>query len=199
MFSSILEAVDVLKQGKMIIVIDDENRENEGDILALANNVSMETINFMITYGRGLVCCPITAERAKKLNLPLMVSNNTENLRTAFTVSVDHVSNTTGISASERAETVRALASDEAKPVDFKKPGHTFPLIATDGGVLERPGHTEAAVDLAKLCGADPSGVICEVIKDDGSMARLPDLITFSEKHDLKIVTIADLVKYLKN
>lgn len=198
MVSSILDAIEDLKKGKIIIVMDDEKRENEGDFLALAENITAETINFMIQYGRGLVCCPITRERAEQLGFQIMVSENTESLKTAFTVSVDHISNSTGISAYERADTVRAIANPESIPSDFRKPGHMFPLIAVDGGVLERPGHTEAAVDLAKLSGSFPAAVICEVIKDDGKMARLDDLKEFSDTHNLKIITIKDLVTFLQ-
>lgn len=198
MVSSILDAIEDLKKGKIIIVMDDEKRENEGDFLALAENITAETINFMIQYGRGLVCCPITRERAEQLGFQIMVSENTESLKTAFTVSVDHISNSTGISAYERADTVRAIANPESISSEFRKPGHMFPLIAVDGGVLERPGHTEAAVDLAKLSGSFPAAVICEVIKDDGKMARLDDLKEFSDTHNLKIITIKDLVTFLQ-
>jgi 3,4-dihydroxy 2-butanone 4-phosphate synthase / GTP cyclohydrolase II len=198
MLSSILDAIEDLKKGKIVIVMDDEKRENEGDFLALAENITAETINFMIQYGRGLVCCPITRERAEQLGFQIMVSENTESLKTAFTVSVDHISNKTGISAFERADTVRAIANPDSLPSDFRKPGHMFPLIAVDGGVLERPGHTEAGVDLAKLAGSFPAAVICEVIKDNGEMARLTDLKEFSITHKLKIITIKDLVTFLK-
>lgn len=198
MLSSILDAIEDLKKGKIIIVMDDEKRENEGDFLALADNITAETINFMIQYGRGLVCCPITRERAEQLGFQIMVSENTESLKTAFTVSVDHISNRTGISAYERADTIRAIANSESIPSNFRKPGHMFPLIAVDGGVLERPGHTEAAVDLAKLSGSSPAAAICEVIKDNGEMARLKDLKEFSVFHNLKIITIKELVTFLQ-
>lgn len=199
MLNTIEEAIRELQDGKIIIVVDAENRENEGDLLALADKVTSETVNFMIKHGRGLVCCPITNEIANKLEISLMVTENTESLKTAFTVSIDHISNTTGISARERADTIRALGNNKTQALEFNMPGHTFPLIAVDGGVLERPGHTEAAVDLAKLCGSSPVGVICEIINDDGTMARLLDLKIFAKKHNLKIVSIKDLTIYLTN
>ncbi len=195
-FHSIEEALADLKQGKMVIVVDDEDRENEGDLVALADKVTPEVINFMITHGRGLVCVPITEERARELNLPLMVEHNTDRHGTAFTVSVDALNTTTGISAYERAETIRQLIDSSKYPTDFRRPGHVFPLIARKGGVLRRAGHTEAAVDLAKLCGSTPAGVICEVIKEDGKMARVPDLKIFAERHQLKMITIQDLIQY---
>ncbi|WP_188430564.1 bifunctional 3,4-dihydroxy-2-butanone-4-phosphate synthase/GTP cyclohydrolase II [Kroppenstedtia guangzhouensis] len=195
-FDSIEEAINALKQGKVIIVVDDEDRENEGDFVALAEKATPEVINFMITHGRGLVCAPITEERARKLHLPLMVRQNTDTHGTAFTVSVDHVSSTTGISAHERSTTVKALIDPETRGSDFRRPGHIFPLIAKSGGVLRRAGHTEAGVDLARLCGAFPAAVICEVIKEDGSMARVPDLMKIAEAHQLKMITIQDLIHY---
>lgn len=193
---SIEDAIRDLKLGKTIIVVDDEDRENEGDFVALADTVTPETINFMITEGRGLVCVPITEERANELNLPPMVSQNTDYYGTAFTVSVDHVSTLTGISAYERAKTIKALIDPEARPNDFRRPGHIFPLIAKPGGVLRRAGHTEAAVDLARMCGSAPAAIICEVIKEDGTMARLPDLMEIKRKHDMKLITIQDLIRY---
>ncbi|WP_377888735.1 bifunctional 3,4-dihydroxy-2-butanone-4-phosphate synthase/GTP cyclohydrolase II [Alkalihalobacillus sp. R86527] len=196
MFHTIEEAIYDLMQGKMVIVCDDEDRENEGDFIALADKVTPETINFMITVGRGLVCTPITEERAKKLQLNPMVDHNTDSHGTAFTVSVDHISTTTGISASERAATIKALIDDKANPGDFNRPGHIFPLIAKNGGVLRRAGHTEAAIDLAKLSGSEPAGVICEIIKENGEMARVPDLAKISEEHDMKMITIKDLIHY---
>lgn len=196
MFDSIEEAIDDLKKGKCIIVCDDEDRENEGDFIALAEKATPEIINFMITHGRGLVCVPITEERAKQLGLEAMVEHNTDPHGTAFTVSVDHHSTTTGISAFERAKTVQALADPEARRHHFKKPGHIFPLIAKNGGVLRRAGHTEAAVDLARLAGALPAGVICEIIKEDGTMARVPDLRKIADEYNLKMITIKDLIKY---
>ncbi|WP_270179114.1 bifunctional 3,4-dihydroxy-2-butanone-4-phosphate synthase/GTP cyclohydrolase II [Alkalihalobacillus sp. CinArs1] len=196
MFHTIEEAIYDLMQGKMVIVCDDEDRENEGDFIALADKVTPETINFMITVGRGLVCTPITEDRAKKLQLNPMVDHNTDSHGTAFTVSVDHVSTTTGISASERAATIKALIDDQSKPSDFNRPGHIFPLVAKDGGVLRRAGHTEAAIDLAKLAGSEPAGVICEIIKENGEMARVPDLAKLSKEHDMKMITIKDLIHY---
>ncbi|MCM3633113.1 bifunctional 3,4-dihydroxy-2-butanone-4-phosphate synthase/GTP cyclohydrolase II [Paenibacillus camelliae] len=196
MFHQIEEAIEDLKQGKVVIVVDDEDRENEGDLVALAQYATTETINFMIKEGRGLVCAPITEERALELDLPLMVNHNTDYHGTAFTVSVDHVSTTTGISAHERAETVKALIADDAQPQHFRRPGHVFPLIAKKGGVLQRAGHTEAAIDLAIIAGAKPAGVICEIIKEDGSMARMDDLMEFRKKHNLKLITIKDLIAY---
>ncbi|MFX3623900.1 MAG: bifunctional 3,4-dihydroxy-2-butanone-4-phosphate synthase/GTP cyclohydrolase II [Ectobacillus sp.] len=196
MFHTIEEALEDLKQGKAIIVCDDENRENEGDFIALAQTITPETVNFMITHGRGLVCVPITEKRANELQLEPMVLHNTDAHGTAFTVSIDHISTTTGISAHERAATIRELLNPLAKPADFKRPGHIFPLIAKDGGVLRRAGHTEAAVDLAILCEAQPAGVICEVIKEDGTMARVPDLQEIAKQFNLKMITIEDLIQY---
>ncbi|WP_127485673.1 bifunctional 3,4-dihydroxy-2-butanone-4-phosphate synthase/GTP cyclohydrolase II [Paenibacillus ehimensis] len=195
-FHPIEEAIYDLMLGKVIIVVDDEDRENEGDFIALAEKATPEVINFMIKEGRGLVCAPITEERAQELDLPQMVSRNTDYHGTAFTVSVDHVETTTGISASERSRTVQALIDPGTKPQSFRRPGHIFPLTAKKGGVLRRAGHTEAAVDLARMCGAYPAAVICEVIKEDGEMARVPDLMEISRKHDLKIITIQDLIRY---
>ncbi|QKG84275.1 bifunctional 3,4-dihydroxy-2-butanone-4-phosphate synthase/GTP cyclohydrolase II [Kroppenstedtia pulmonis] len=195
-FDSIEDAVQDLKQGRIVIVVDDEDRENEGDFVALADKATPEIINFMITHGRGLVCTPITEERAMELELPLMVHHNTETHETAFTVSVDGKESTTGISAHERAATVQALLRPDTSPRDFRRPGHIFPLIAKKGGVLRRAGHTEAAVDLARLCGAYPAAVICEVIKEDGTMARVPDLMETAREFDLKIITIQDLIHY---
>ncbi|SEG13853.1 bifunctional 3,4-dihydroxy-2-butanone-4-phosphate synthase/GTP cyclohydrolase II [Paenibacillus sp. UNC499MF] len=195
-FHSIEEAVSDLAAGKVIIVVDDEDRENEGDFIALADKTTPEVINFMIKEGRGLVCAPITEERAQELDLPPMVSRNTDYHGTAFTVSVDHADTTTGISAHERSLTILALIDPEAKPLHFRRPGHVFPLIAKKGGVLRRAGHTEAAVDLARMSGSYPAAVICEVIKEDGTMARVPDLMEVARIHDLKIITIKDLIHY---
>ncbi|MCE5169611.1 bifunctional 3,4-dihydroxy-2-butanone-4-phosphate synthase/GTP cyclohydrolase II [Paenibacillus profundus] len=195
-FDSIEDAIYDLMQGKVIVVVDDEDRENEGDFLALADKATPEVINFMITEGRGLVCVPITAERAEELELPPMVTHNTDNHGTAFTVSIDHVDTATGISAHERSLTILKMLDPAAKAHDFRRPGHIFPLIAKSGGVLRRAGHTEAAVDLARMCGASPAGVICEVIKEDGTMARLPDLMELKEKHGLKLICIKDLIHY---
>ncbi|MBA9085409.1 3,4-dihydroxy 2-butanone 4-phosphate synthase/GTP cyclohydrolase II [Fontibacillus solani] len=190
------DAIYDLMRGKVVIVVDDEDRENEGDFIALAEKATPEVINFMITHGRGLVCLPMTRERAEELEFQPMVSHNTDNHGTAFTVSIDYHSTTTGISASERSLTTRGIMDPAAKPSDFRRPGHMFPLIAKKGGVLRRAGHTEAAVDLARLCGSYPAGVICEVIKEDGTMARLPDLAEIAKIHDLKLITIKDLIHY---
>ncbi|GMK46279.1 3,4-dihydroxy-2-butanone-4-phosphate synthase [Paenibacillus glycanilyticus] len=196
LFDSMEAALEDLKAGKPIIVVDDEDRENEGDLIALAETASPEVINFMITEARGLVCVPITRERAEQLDLPPMVQHNTDYHGTAFTVSVDHVSTTTGISAYERSQTVKALIDPATKATDFRKPGHIFPLVAKDGGVIRRAGHTEAGIDLARMCGSEPAAVICEIIKEDGTMARLPDLIAFKEKHNLKLITIQGMIAY---
>jgi 3,4-dihydroxy 2-butanone 4-phosphate synthase/GTP cyclohydrolase II len=197
-FASIEDAVSALKNGQIIIVVDDEDRENEGDFLALAEYATAQTINFMITHGRGLVCVPITEDKARKLELHPMVQRNTDNHQTAFTISVDHDSTSTGISALERAATIQALIDHNSQAADFRRPGHVFPLIAKDGGVLRRTGHTEAAVDFARLAGADPSGVICEVLKEDGTMARVPDLFKIAEQFGLYMVKIEDLIAYRK-
>lgn len=196
MFCRIEEALDELKKGNMIIVVDDEDRENEGDLLMAAEKVTPEAINFMAMYGRGLICVPMTEERLEKLKIEQMTGNSTDLRETAFTVSVDIRSASTGISAYERTDTIRALVNPDTKPEDLTKPGHIFPLKARKGGVLKRTGHTEAAVDLARMAGFYPAGVICEIMKDDGTMARLIDLIEYSKKHKLKIITIADLIKY---
>lgn len=197
--SSIESALQDLRQGKMIIVVDDENRENEGDLVMPAETVTPAAVNFMIRYGRGLVCAPVSAERARHLDLDLQVARNTESMRTAFTVSIDARENaSTGISASDRALCLQLLANPAIGAEAFNRPGHIFPLIAEDGGVFKRQGHTEAAVDLAKLAGFQPAGVICEIIKDDGEMARLPDLEIFAAEHGLKIISIADLLTYRK-
>jgi 3,4-dihydroxy 2-butanone 4-phosphate synthase / GTP cyclohydrolase II len=195
-FDPIEEAIYDLMRGKAIVVVDDEDRENEGDLIALAEKATPDVINFMITQGRGLVCVPLTPERAAALDLPPMVNHNTDYHGTAFTVSVDHASTTTGISAHERAMTVKGLIDPHARPLDFRRPGHIFPLIAKKGGVLRRAGHTEAAVDLARMCGSTPAAVICEIIKEDGTMARLPDLVEFTKRHSLKMITIQDLIRY---
>ncbi|WP_077213630.1 bifunctional 3,4-dihydroxy-2-butanone-4-phosphate synthase/GTP cyclohydrolase II [Bacillus dakarensis] len=196
MFHSIEEAINDLKAGKVIIVCDDEDRENEGDFVGLGEHVSPEMINFMAKEGRGLICTPITEDLAKKLHLNPMVEVNTDNHGTAFTVSIDHIETTTGISAYERALTIAKLLEEDAAAADFRRPGHIFPLIAKEGGVLRRAGHTEAAVDLARLSGTQPAGVICEVMKDDGTMARVDDLKEIAEKFDLKMITIKDLIEY---
>ena len=195
-FNTIEEAIEDIKQGKIVVVIDDEDRENEGDLLMAAEKVTPEAVNFMATHGRGLVCMPIDGNRLKELDIPQMVEHSTDNLQTAFTVSIDAIETTTGISAHERAFTVQKVLDPNAGALDFRRPGHIFPLEAKEGGVLKRAGHTEAAVDLAKLAGLYPAGVICEVMDDDGTMARTPQLMKFVEKHDLKIITIADLIAY---
>ncbi len=194
--NTIKEALEDLKNGKMVIVVDDEDRENEGDLVLAAEMVTPEAINFMITHGKGLVCMPMEEKDLNRLNLSLMVQKNTDTHQTAFTVSVDYKDTSTGISAYERALTIKELINPDRFPEDFKRPGHIFPLQAKDGGVLIRPGHTEAAVDLAKLSGLYPAGVICEIILEDGTMARLPQLLKMAEKWDLKIISIADLIKY---
>ncbi|HLR59223.1 MAG TPA: bifunctional 3,4-dihydroxy-2-butanone-4-phosphate synthase/GTP cyclohydrolase II [Pseudogracilibacillus sp.] len=198
MFNTIEEAIADLKLGKPIIVVDDENRENEGDFVALSSTITPEIINQMITEGRGLVCVSITEKIGRKLKLDKMVSTNTDPFGTAFTESIDFETTTTGISAYERADTIKAMIDEDVKPEQFKRPGHIFPLIAKNRGVLERQGHTEAAVDLAKLSGYSPSAVICEIIKEDGHMARLPDLIALAKRLDLKLITIEELIQYRK-
>lgn len=196
-FASIDEALEDIRQGKMVIVVDDEDRENEGDLVVAAEKVTPEIINFMTKYGRGLVCMPLNPERIDELKIPPMVAENTSTFNTAFTVSVGVKGKmTTGISAHDRANVIRALIDPNTKPEDIVMPGHVFPLRARPGGVLERAGHTEAAVDLARLAGLYPAGVICEIMADDGTMARLPELEKFAEKWGLKIITIADLIKY---
>ena len=195
---SISEAIEDIKNGKVIIVVDDENRENEGDFICAAEIASPEIINFMAKHGRGLICMPLTDSRSKELDLNPMVANNTDPMDTAFTVSVDLKGNgvTSGISASDRSKTIKALVNKNTKPSDLQRPGHVFPLIAKDGGVLRRTGHTEAAIDFARLAGFSPAGVICEIMTEDGSMARVPDLIKIAKELDLKIVSIEDLVAF---
>ncbi|MHB8918337.1 MAG: bifunctional 3,4-dihydroxy-2-butanone-4-phosphate synthase/GTP cyclohydrolase II [Desulfocucumaceae bacterium] len=195
-FNTIEDILQDIRQGKMVVMVDDEDRENEGDLIMAAERVTPEAVNFMATHGKGLVCLPITGERLNQLDLPAMVTNNTDPHGTAFTISVDHKDTTTGISAHERAATVKAVLDPATRPEDLRRPGHIFPLRAKDGGVLRRAGHTEAAVDLARLAGLYPSGVICEIMKDDGTMARVPELIEFCRKHDLKLATIAALIQY---
>lgn len=200
--NTIEEAVTDLKAGKVIIVVDDEGRENEGDFLTAARNVTPEVINFMATHGRGLICVALTEERCEELGLEMMVTNNTAEHSTAFTVSVDLLGYgcTTGISASDRSKTIQALINPTIKPQEFGKPGHIFPLKAINGGVLRRAGHTEATIDLAKLAGFEPAGALVEIMNEDGSMARLPELLKIAKKHDLKIISIEDLIAYrLKN
>ncbi len=197
-FSSISEAIQDIKEGKLIIVVDDEDRENEGDFIGSAELITKEKINFMATYGRGLICTPVTEQRARELELHKMVSDNTALHETAFTVSIDYVLEgcTTGISAYDRSTGIRAIVDPATKASDYARPGHIFPLIAKDGGVLRRTGHTEAAVDLARLAGHAPAGVLVEILNEDGSMARLPDLKIIAKQHDLKLISIKDLVKY---
>lgn len=196
MFNTIEEAIEDLKAGKSIIVVDDENRENEGDLVALAENIAPETVNFMATHGRGLICTPITEELAVKLDFKPMLEKNEDYFGTAFTVSIDHINTTTGISAFDRAETIAQIVNPNSIATDFRRPGHIFPLIAKKDGVIERPGHTEAAVDLAKLSGSAPAGVICEIMSDNGEMARLPELMDFAKKHQLKLITIEALIAF---
>lgn len=196
--NTIEEAIADLQNGKTIIVVDDEDRENEGDFITTARNASPEVINFMATHGRGLICAAVTEERANELDLKMMVTNNTSSNETAFTVSIDLLGDgcTTGISASDRSKTVRALINEKTVPSDFGRPGHIFPLKAKTGGVIRRAGHTEATIDLAKLAGHEPCGVLVEIMNEDGSMARLPDLMLIAQKFDLKIISIEDLIKY---
>jgi len=196
--NTIEEAIEDIKLGKVVIVVDDEDRENEGDFITAARNATPEIINFMATHGKGLVCVPLTEDRCKELNLNLMVGNNTAVYETNFTVSVDlqGYGCTTGISASDRSKTIKALVNPAIKPEEFGRPGHIFPLIAKDGGVLRRAGHTEAAVDLARLAGFEPAGVLVEILKADGEMARLPDLMQVAENFGLKIISIKDLIEY---
>ena len=196
--NTIEEAIEDIKQGKMIIVVDDENRENEGDFIAAAEKVTPEMINFMTQHGRGLLCAPLLEKRCNELGLDMMVENNTVLHHTQFTVSIDLKGEgcTTGISVFDRAKTIKALVKPQTKPEDFGRPGHIFPLRAKEGGVLRRTGHTEAAVDLARLAGLEPAGILIEILNEDGSMARLPQLLKVAEKHNLKIISIEDLVAY---
>ena len=196
--NTIEEAIQDIRDGKVIIVVDDENRENEGDFLAASSQITPETINFMATHGRGLICAPLTESRCRALELDMMVTNNTDPMETAFTVSVDLKGNgvTTGISAADRSKTVQALINPQIKPFELARPGHIFPLVAKDGGVLRRTGHTEAAIDFARLAGLEPAGVIVEIMNEDGTMARLPELMVVAQKFNLKIVSIEDLVAY---
>lgn len=195
---AIADAIEDIKNGKVVIVVDDEDRENEGDFIAAARNVTPEVINFMSKHGRGLICSSLTEKRCKELDLDLMVAKNTDPNKTAFTISVDLLGHgcTTGISAHDRAKTVQALINPETKPSDLGRPGHIFPLIAKEGGVLRRTGHTEATIDLARLAGFEPAGVLVEIMNDDGTMARLPQLMEIASKFDLKIISIKDLIAY---
>lgn len=199
MFDSIENALIDLKKGKVVIVCDDEDRENEGDFIGLADFVTPDMINFMAKEGRGLICVPLQQDVAKKLHLPPMVTNSSDPRSTAFTISIDHKETSTGISAHERAYTISKMVESDTIADDFTRPGHIFPLIAKDGGVLNRNGHTEAAVDLAMLAGAQPVGIICEILKEDGTMARVNDLKLIAEKFALKMITIQDLIQYRQN
>ena len=195
--SSIEEIIEDLKNGKMVIMVDDEDRENEGDLIIPAAKADADAVNFMATHGRGLICLTLTADRVKKLNLPLMAQNNQARDATAFTISIESVEGvTTGISAQDRATTIASAIDPLKGQNDITSPGHVFPLVARDGGVLVRAGHTEASVDLARLAGFEPAGTICEIMNDDGTMARIPDLVNFSEKHNIKIGKIVDLISY---
>lgn len=196
--NSIKEAIEDIRQGKVVIVVDDEDRENEGDFIAAAEAVTPEMINFMATYGRGLICAPLTEERCDELDLNMMVENNTVLHHTQFTVSVDLIGHgcTTGISVHDRAKTIKSLVDENTSPKDLGRPGHIFPLKAKEGGVLRRTGHTEAAIDLARLAGFKPAGILVEILNEDGTMARLPQLTEVAKKHDLKLISIEDLVAY---
>jgi 3,4-dihydroxy 2-butanone 4-phosphate synthase/GTP cyclohydrolase II len=196
-FSSIPQAVEEIREGRIVIVVDDADRENEGDLIMAAEKVTPEAIAFIVRHSSGVICAPVVGERLDELHIPLMVSANTDHQRTAFTVSVDARRGvTTGISAADRATTIRALGDGATRPEDISRPGHIFPLRYREGGVLKRAGHTEAAVDLARLAGLYPAGVLCETVNDDGSMARLPDLVRFAEEHGLELISIADLIRY---
>ena len=197
-FNTIDEILEDIKNGKIVVMIDDEDRENEGDVICAAEFATNENVNFMASYAKGLICMPMSEEYTEKFLLPQMCEVNTDNHCTAFTVSIDHVDTKTGISAYERSITAMKFVEDDAKPSDFRTPGHMFPLKAKKGGVLERNGHTEATVDIVRLAGLKPVGLCCEIMKDDGTMARTPDLVEFAKKHELKIGTIADLVQYRK-
>ena len=196
MFDTVEDCIDALKRGEIILVTDDADRENEGDCICAAEFATRENVNFMATYARGLICMPMSRDWCRRLDLPQMVAQNTDNHQTAFTVSIDAVSTTTGISAEERSMTALACVRDGAKPSDFRRPGHMFPLEARAGGVLRRAGHTEATVDLCRLAGLKEVGLCCEVMKDDGTMARLDDIAAFSKRHGLRMMTIADLIAY---
>lgn len=197
-YSTIDEALEDLRNGKIIVVSDDEDRENEGDLICAAEFATTENINFMATYAKGLICMPMSKEITNRLNLNQMVTKNTDNHETAFTVSIDHVETTTGISAVERSTTALKVIDENAKPEDFRRPGHMFPLLAKEGGVLVRMGHTEATVDLMRLAGLKECGLCCEIMRDDGDMMRRDDLIDFAKKHNLKMITVSDLIDYRK-
>lgn len=195
-FSTIEEAVEDLRNGRMIIAVDDPDRENEGDLICAARYATTENVNFMASYGKGLICMPMSAEMTRKLDLKQMVAENTDNHSTAFTVSIDHVSTTTGISAVERSVTAMKCVAPDARPYDFRRPGHMFPLEARKGGVLVRTGHTEATVDLMRIAGLEECGLCCEIMREDGTMMRTPELIEFAREHGIRMITIADLIKY---
>jgi 3,4-dihydroxy 2-butanone 4-phosphate synthase/GTP cyclohydrolase II len=197
--ATIPEAIEIIKSGGMLVVIDDPDRENEGDLLMAAEKATPEAINFMVRYGRGLVCVPMTAQRLSELSIPLMTERNTDSMCTAFTVSVDARQTTTGISAFERALTIKTLIDPATRPQDLNRPGHIFPLRSCEGGVLRRAGHTETAVDLARMAGLTPAGVICEILNEDGTMARTPQLMEFAAEHNLKVITVADLIAYRRH
>ncbi len=195
--AGIEDALEAYARGSFLVVVDDENRENEGDLIISADAVDHQKLAFMIRHTSGVLCAPMPNHRADQLDLPLMVANNTESMRTAFTITVDYLhGTTTGISASDRATTLQGLANPETRPSDLARPGHIFPLRARNGGVLERPGHTEAAVDLGRLSGRSEVGALCEIVNDDGTMARLPTLLSFAHEHELLVITIADLIAY---
>ena len=195
--SNILEIIEDIKKGKMVIIVDDESRENEGDLVCAADLITPEIINFMASKGRGLICLPMSNELCKKYNLQMMTDNNRSTNKTAFTVSIDAANGiTTGISAADRSHTIKTVVNTKSKPSDIVQPGHIFPLKAMEGGVLKRPGHTEAACDLAELAGLQSAGVICEIMNDDGTMARRDDLIKYGEENNIKLGTIADLIEY---
>jgi 3,4-dihydroxy 2-butanone 4-phosphate synthase / GTP cyclohydrolase II len=196
--NTIEEAISSLKNGEIIIVVDDENRENEGDFVVLGEHATPQNINFMAVHGRGLICTPVSENIAKSLMLTPMVERNTDIHETAFTISIDHKSTSTGISAFERSATILALLNQTTKPEDFQRPGHVFPLIAKQGGVLNRQGHTEASIDLARLCDSEEVAVICEILNDDGTMARLPELEQIAVRHNMKLICIEHLVEYIQ-
>lgn len=198
MFEQVKKAIEDIRQGKMVLVLDDPDRENEGDLVCAAEFAAPEVINFMASAAKGLICMPMSRERTQKLRLPQMVERNTDSHSTAFTVSIDHIETTTGISAFERSLTARKCACGDARPEDFRRPGHLFPLEAKPGGVLERAGHTEASVDLARLAGLNEVAVCCEIMDDDGTMMRTTKLRVFAEKHRLNVVSVAELIEYRK-
>lgn len=195
---SVKDAIKDLQNGKIIIVIDDEDRENEGDFICAGKYATPENINFIATYGKGLICCPVSTQIAKKLNLHPMIENNTDNHQTAFTISIDHIQTTTGISAFERSLTTMKLLDENSKPSDFRRPGHMFPLVAKDGGVLERNGHTEATIDLMRLANLKDVGICCEIMEDDGTMMKFDRLIENAKKWNMKMISIKQIQDYIK-